>query len=1143
MNIQPTSLQSLPAAPAAPREEIPGFCTFCRSRCGSLNVIESGRLVEVKPLPSHPTGKALCPKGRAAPEIVHHARRLRMPLRRTRSKTDADPGWQEISWEEALDTIAEKLDLIARESGSEAVAFGFASPSASSISDSLPWLERFVWTYGSPNICWATELCNWHKDHAHEFTFGTGLQVPDYRNTDLIVLWGHNPANTWLAQAEAIGEGKRKGARLVAVDPRKSALAREADLWLRICPGTDGALALAAARQLIAREAYDFDFVRRWTNAPMLVRDDNAQLLRASDIGLGSGEGFVAWDGAGQAPIAIARNKAIDADIGANLDLTRTRTFTIGGKPVACRPVFALYRDAVSAYTPEYAAAITGLSVAEIDAFCDEIARAKHLCYYGWTGIGQHADATQIDRAIATLFALKGQYDAPGGNVTWPAHRAKPISRYAMLAPAQRAKALGLRQRPIGPPARGWVTGPDVYRAILDAEPYRVRALIGFGANLLVSQPGPALGQRALEQLEFHVHCDLFLNPTAEKADIVLPVSTAWEREGLRVGFEISHEAQERIQLRQAMVSPLGEGRSDMWIVAELAKRLGFGAAFHDGDFDAAWNDVLQPVGVTTGELRATPEGVRRPLQHSYRKYSDGADGACRGFATETGRVELYSEKLQRHSYPALPTLAPNPTADDAFPLVLTTAKNGNYCHGQHRDISALRRRSPMPYVDLPATFAQSRHIAEGDTVEIRTSYGRATMSARVDSDLADNVAVAEYGWWQACPDLGLAGFPATGAATANFNALVSHLAIDPVSGAPAMRSLRCDINPHGERVRPWPGFRPMRVEAVEPEADDVVSITLTAADKSVLPAFAAGQFLTVALDEAAAERGEVRSYSLCGGAAPQPTSYRIGVKRLEGGAISPRLVATLCAGDIVSVKAPAGRFLLPPTNEFPLVLIAGGIGITPFIGYLETLALQTRRPQVLLYHVVGNRRGHAFADRIAALGRQMPEFSVTTCYTRPDLGEIEGIHFDRRGRLTIGMMDDTLIARRARFYLCGPDAMMDTMRLALLQAGVPGFEIFHERFVSPRPFMPTATDTSQRVVFKRSGVALDWTARSGSLLDLAERHGVRIPTGCRVGQCESCQVRVVEGEVAHFIAPENISEGHCLTCQAVPLTGLVLDA
>ncbi|MGA7805848.1 molybdopterin-dependent oxidoreductase, partial [Bradyrhizobium sp.] len=559
MNIQIKDLGSLPVAG---REEVPGFCTFCRSRCGSLNVIENGRLIEVKPLPSHPTGKALCAKGRAAPEIVHHARRLRVPLRRTRPKTDADPGWQPINWDEALDCIAGKLATIARESGPEAVAFSFTSPSASSISDSLPWLERFVWTYGSPNICWSTELCNWHKDHAHEFTFGTGVQVPDYRNSDLIVLWGHNPSSTWLAQAEAIGEGRRKGARLVVVDPRKTDLARDADLWLRICPGTDGVLALAAARQLIEHNAYDDDFVRRWTNAPLLVRKDNGRLLRAEDMVLGSSEAFVAWDDGEQAPVAIARNRALDPEVAARLDISRTRMLIIDGKRVACTPVFALYRDVVRQYTPDYAAAVTGLSVAAIEAFCDEIGKAQRLCYYGWTGIGQHADATQIDRAIATLFALKGQYDAPGGNVTWPSHPAKAISNYAMLAPEQRAKALGLKQRPVGPPARGWVNAADVYRAILHAEPYRVRALVGFGANLLVSQPAPSVGRRALEQLEFYVHCDLFLSPTAEMADIVLPVNTAFEREALRIGFEISHEAQERIQLRRAAVSPIGEARS-----------------------------------------------------------------------------------------------------------------------------------------------------------------------------------------------------------------------------------------------------------------------------------------------------------------------------------------------------------------------------------------------------------------------------------------------------------------------------------------------------------------------------------------------------------------------------------------------------
>ncbi|MGA7806875.1 molybdopterin dinucleotide binding domain-containing protein, partial [Bradyrhizobium sp.] len=524
-----------------------------------------------------------------------------------------------------------------------------------------------------------------------------------------------------------------------------------------------------------------------------------------------------------------------------------------------------------------------------------------------------------------------------------------------------------------------------------------------------------------------------------------------------------------------------------------------------------AWNDVLKPLGITTDELRAAPEGVRLPLKHSYRKYARGGS-TCQGFSTETGRVEFYSEKLRRHGYPALPMLTPTSAPEAAFPLILTTAKNGCYCHSQHRDISALRRRWPVPVVALPTAFAQARQVVDGDRVEIRTSDGCAIMRARIDPDLAENVAVADYGWWQACPDLGLDGSSVDGATTANFNALVSECVIDPVSAAPAMRSLRCDIVPLLGQVAPWAAVRSLRVEAVEPEADGVVKITLAAADKSILPAFAAGQFLTLACNEAAARRGEVRSYSLCGATAPQPTSYRIGVKKLKGGAISPRLVDELRVGDCLYSMAPAGRFLLPRSNEFPIVLIAGGIGITPFMGYLETLALWDRRPDVHLHYVVPNRRGHAFAERIAALACQMPELRVTTCYTRPDDGEIEGIHFDRRGRLTLGMMDEALVARRARFYMCGPDVMMETMRQALLQAGVPSFEIFQERFVSPQPSAQAAADSSQQVLFKRSGLELEWGAGSGSLLDLAERHGVRIPTGCRVGQCESCVVGLLEG-------------------------------
>ncbi len=265
-------------------EEKPGYCTLCRSRCGTINVVEADSLIAVRPDPSHPTGQAMCMKGKAAPELVHSPHRLMYPMRRTRPKTEADPGWVRISWDEALSETAARLSTIRRESGAEAVVFAVTTPSGTSLSDSIDWVERFVRVFGSPNICYATEICNWHKDVAHEFTFGCGMPVADYANADLILLWGHNPTNTWLAQSHAIGRGRAAGARLMVVDPRPTALATQAQSWLRVRPGTDAALALGLIRLLIEGDAFDLAFIRDWTNAPLLVRSDNGRLLRLRDV-------------------------------------------------------------------------------------------------------------------------------------------------------------------------------------------------------------------------------------------------------------------------------------------------------------------------------------------------------------------------------------------------------------------------------------------------------------------------------------------------------------------------------------------------------------------------------------------------------------------------------------------------------------------------------------------------------------------------------------------------------------------------------------------------------------------------------------------------------------------------------------------
>ncbi|MGT2431551.1 molybdopterin-dependent oxidoreductase [Cupriavidus basilensis] len=278
------------------KEDKRGYCTLCRSRCGTVNVVANDALIEVRPDTSHPTGKAMCMKGKSAPELVHSADRLLYPMRRTNPKTDADPGWQRISWDEALSEVARRMLQARHDGGAESVAFAVTTPSGTPLSDSIDWIERFIRLFGSPNTCYATEICNWHKDYAHAFTFGCGMPTADYRNANLIVLWGHNPTNTWLAQAEAIGAGRAAGAKLLVVDPRETALAGQADQWLRVRPGTDAVLAMAIANLLIEANAFDLAFVRQWTNGPLLVRNDNGRLLRGRDVGLADGEACLVWD-------------------------------------------------------------------------------------------------------------------------------------------------------------------------------------------------------------------------------------------------------------------------------------------------------------------------------------------------------------------------------------------------------------------------------------------------------------------------------------------------------------------------------------------------------------------------------------------------------------------------------------------------------------------------------------------------------------------------------------------------------------------------------------------------------------------------------------------------------------------------------
>lgn len=776
---------------------IPAFCTQCRSRCGCLAIVDAGRFVKIEPLPGHPSGEKLCPKGLAAPELVYHPNRLTHPLRRKNPKGSADPGWEAISWDDALDTIASRMKSIAQDRGPEQVAFSVTTPSGSHISDSISWIERLIRAYGSPNIIYGTEICNWHKDFASRFTFGHDIGTPDFAAADCMILWGNNPTATWLARAVEVQKAQRRGARLIVVDPRPTSLAKRADQWLRVRPGSDQVLALGLAHLLIENNSFDRDFAVKWTNGPILVRQDTGRFLRQCDL-MPSGRTDVFYgkrsdEGGGLLEYDALRGVWDQPGCAPQLQARLTVPGLIG--PIGCRTTFDIYASATAECPPDRVAEITGIAFSELQRAAEILAGSQAVAYYAWNGIGQSLTATQTDRAVSLLIALTGSYGSSGGNVPGSAGAFTDISGQEMLGPDQQAKALGLSDRPLGPPRQGWVTGRDVYRAILEKDPYPVRMLFSFGTNLTVSQPDLDVAQRALESLEFHVHADFFINPTAKYADLVLPVATSWEREGLRTGFDASLEGLRRVQLRPPIISPIGEARSDTDIVMGLAARLGLAHKFFDLDSDRGHDVVLSKVGLSVAELRSKPEGMTLQGNVPLRAHETlSADGCPFGFPTASKRIEIYSEQLLEHGYSPVP-LADLDAIDagiSGFPLRLSCAKAVAYCHSQHRNIASLRRLVPDPPVEISPDDAAERGIAHGDWVRIRTSVGHAMARAKLVPGLCPGSVVAQHGWWVEGPD----GSPydSDNPMAANLNRTTRTKRADPISGSVPMRSGWCEV-------------------------------------------------------------------------------------------------------------------------------------------------------------------------------------------------------------------------------------------------------------------------------------------------------------------------------------------------------------
>ncbi len=360
--------------------------------------------------------------------------------------------------------------------------------------------------------------------------------------------------------------------------------------------------------------------------------------------------------------------------------------------------------------------------------------------------------------------------------------------------------------------------------------------------------------------------------------------------------------------------------------------------------------------------------------------------------------------------------------------------------------------------------------------------------------------------------------------------------------------------------VAAWSGFRAFRVERkqIEDAARSVCSFYLLPEDGQPLPSFLPGQFLTFRLDvpTPAGTESIIRCYSLSD--APAPGHYRVSIKRVsapQGSELPPGRSSNFFhdqvnVGDVLQVRAPAGHFYVD-RSDAPVVLIGGGIGITPMLSMLNWCFAEQPGREVWLFYGVRHGGELVMKPQLDALAAAHPNFHLQVCCSEPRPEDAAGRDYQHRGRVELKLLRLMLPLKPYHYYICGPTPMMASLVSALEDWGVPDARIHFEAFgpasIKRRTAAtePAADAVAAVIVvkFAKSGKELPWRPDAGSLLEFAEANGIGVDSGCRAGGCGTCQTTIQSGEVAYRQIPDFDPEpGTCLLCVCAPKTNVSLD-
>jgi len=675
--------------------------------CSLLAHVRDGVITKIEPgdFPN-PKYRHICARGLATRELAYHPDRLKYPMKRLGERGQGK--WQRISWDEALDTIAMKLKDISARYGSRSLMWAMAGSGC---------LDQAYFKFA--RCCEGTfasligfgDAAGPCGDRA---SFGVDWgerYLTDLEKPDLCVFWGNNPAETQIFGIRMLMDAKERGAKVVVIDPRFTATAAKADEYIPIRPGTDAALALGMINVIIEQGLYDSSFVSNHTVGPLLVNSQTGLFLREGGvISGGSKDNYLVWD-------TVTQEAQLHNTPGVMPALTGV--YTIGG--IECRPAFDLLTDKAREYTPEKVAEITEVPSDTISRLALDYCRRRPVASFRGMGLQRTFHGDLSFRAITALAAITG-------NVHLKGLQPPVLNRKAFLQAGGRCAIMPLLK---------------IYDAIAKEDPYPIKALWLAKHNMLNQIASAKLIREGLlPRLEFIVVVELFMNASAQYADILLPASSFLEQTDLMTPPIGNPGVHNYMQLKQKVIEPLHESKPDLEILAELAQKMGFGEYF-----DKSAEEYIELLlssghpsveGITLQKLREGPVEVNPyPVPT---------------FSTPSGRIEFYSEKLLEMGQELPCYLEPlesrrRPLAQK-YPLSYFSTHSRYRSHSVFANVSWLRELETEPVLEISPADAEARDIEDGDLVCAFNDRGKVKLKAKVQQGIRPGVVNVTQGWW-----------------------------------------------------------------------------------------------------------------------------------------------------------------------------------------------------------------------------------------------------------------------------------------------------------------------------------------------------------------------------------------------------------